>query len=157
MSKKRAFTLPETLLAGMLLSMIFTIGLSQASLVSKTLYAGQTETANRSDLNEIIFYITREIQSAEDIRISDDGKILEIKEFGRDDYSLVYSFEEGYPTDYLAFKDKKMIDVMYEQSGFELEGGVIKITFAVLKNSVDANQRPDIITVRVSPRITEGT
>ncbi len=151
MNKKKSFTLPETLIACMILSMIAAIGISQISLVSGILYAGQTETSNRSELSEIIFFMTREIRSAEDIRISEDGKTIEIKETGRDGYNLVYSFVKGYPTDYLAFKGKKMIDADHTESGFETDGGYIKITFAVLKNSVDVNQRPDIITVSVMP------
>ena len=150
--KKKAFTIVEMLFAGMVLSMIFAAGISQILLVSGTLYAGQTETTNRSDFNEIVYYLTREIQSAEGIRICEDGKKLEIKEAGRDDYNLVYAFENDYPTDYLMFKDKKMIDVEYDQSKFEFDGDSVKITFAVVKNSVDVNQRPELMTVTVTPR-----
>lgn len=150
--KKKAFTIIELLLATAIFSMIFMLGISQTVLVSEVLYDGQTEMTNRSDLNEVIFYMTREIQSAENIRITNNGKQLEIQESGRDSYNLVYSFCEGYPTDYLAFKDKKMIDVEYDECSFTQDKESIIAKVAVVKNSVTANQEPMLMTVRMTPR-----
>ena len=53
--KKKAFTLLEVLFASSIFSMILVIGLSVISMMSSSLYDGQTEETNRSEFNDIIF------------------------------------------------------------------------------------------------------
>ena len=88
MKKKRAYTLIETLMSSGIFAMLAVIGLASVSLITWTLYSGQTENTNRSSLNETVYFLTREIQSAEAIKISDGGKVLEIKERG--DFGICY-------------------------------------------------------------------
>ena len=79
MKKKSAYTIIEMLFSSTIFGMLAVIGLSAVTLISWTLFTGQTEGTNRTTLNETVYYITREVQSAEGIRISDGGKCLEIK------------------------------------------------------------------------------
>ena len=80
MKKKKAFTLPEVLLACSMLAVISLCAVTVIAMMSDSLFTGQIESENRSNLSETVFYLTREIQSAEGVRISDGGKKLEIKE-----------------------------------------------------------------------------
>ena len=137
MKRKRAFTLVETLMSSAIFGMLAVIGLSAATLVSWTLFTGQAEGTNRSTLNETVYFITREVQSAEGIKISNSGKCLEIKERGSSGYNLMYSIVEEYPADYLAFKGKRLIDIDAEASNFYFEDELLKICLGTVKNNID--------------------
>ena len=141
--KKKAFTLVETLIASLILSMIGIICVSQIQLMSYTLYDSQKESSDRSGLNEFIFYITREIESAERLKVSADGKTLKIQETGHNDYNLAYSVNEDYPRDELLLNDTKILDIDYENSSFLKDGNMVII-------SVSENGKT--ITVKASPR-----
>ncbi len=141
--KKKAFTLVETLIASLILSMIGIICVSQIQLMSYTLYDSQKESSDRSGLNEFIFYITREIESAKRLKVSADGKTLKIQETGHDDFNLAYSVNEGYPRDELLLNGTKILDIDYENSSFLKDGNMVII-------SVSENGK--IITVKASPR-----
>lgn len=132
--------------------MLAVIGLSTVTLISWTLFTGQTEGTNRTTLNETVYYITREVQSAEGIRISDGGKCLEIKERGSSGYNLKYSIVESYPADYLAFKDKRLIDIDADESEFLFEDGLLKLNLGTVKNDVEENQRKRDFEISVLPR-----
>lgn len=150
--KKKAFTLVETLFASSIFSMILVIGLSVISMMTVSLYDGQVEETNRSEFNDIIFYLTREIQSAEEIKIEDSGKRILIKQHGSDGYNLDYAFVNDYPTGFLSFKNRKMIDVDYDESKFSIEGDCVKAEISVLKNSVEPGQRGKIMSLNIRPR-----
>jgi len=150
--KKRAFTIVELLMASGIFFMILVMGMSIISLITSTLYNGQTESGNRSNLNDVIFYITREIQSAEEIKITDSGKTIEIKQRGCGDLSLTYSFCEHYPTGYLAFGDKRLLDVDFDKSKIEHDGNKITISIAIVKNDTELNQRAKVVSFSVKPR-----
>ena len=152
MKKKSAFTLVETLFSSAIFGMLAVIGLSAVVLISWTLFTGQTEGTNRTTLNETVYYITREVQSAEGIRISDDGKCLEIKERGSSGYNLKYSIVESYPVDYLAFKDKRLIDIDADESEFLFEDGLLKLNLGTVKNDVEENQRKRDFEISILPR-----
>ena len=152
MKKKSAFTLVETLFSSAIFGMLAVIGLSAVVLISWTLFIGQTEGTNRTTLNETVYYITREVQSAEGIRISDDGKCLEIKERGSSGYNLKYSIVESYPVDYLAFKDKRLIDIDADESEFLFEDGLLKLSLGTVKNDVEENQRKRDFEISILPR-----
>lgn len=152
MKKVKAFTLVETLLAAGIFGMIVVMGMSIASLVSWTLYTGQTEEVNRTNLNETVYYLTREIQSAEAVKVTDDGKTLEIKERGSSGYNLKYSFVENYPSDYLAFRDKRLLDIKADESRFYFENHTVKATIRVLKNDLDVNQKGRVVNLTIQPR-----
>ncbi len=154
MRKKEAFMLTETLISSGIFSMIALIGISVISLITFTLFSGQTESTNRSNLNETIFYLTREVQSAEGIRITEDGKCLEIKGRGRSGYNLKYSISEGYPSDYLAFNNKRLFDIDAETSRFCFENGLLRIELGTVKNNIEVNQREMPFVVTVKPRST---
>ena len=141
MKKKYAFTIAETMIASGIFSMIMVICLSIVSAISWLLFTGQTETHNRSNLNETVYYITREIQSAESIRISEDNKMLLIKEHGASGYNLKYPIIEDYPVGYLSFDDKKMLDVDYDNSSFSVSGEMINVRLCTVKNNLDTNQK----------------
>mgnify|MGYP002582307126 CR=1 FL=1 len=152
MSKKKGFTLIETLMSAGMLSLIVTIGLSILALITWTLYTGQMEGTARSNLNETVYYLTRELQSAESIKISQNGKVLQIKERGRSEYNLQYTIVENYPVDYFAFKGKRLLDVKAEESIFLMESGSVTIKLSVVKNNLDINQTNKKIELTVSPR-----
>lgn len=152
MKKKQAFTLVETLLSSSIFGMLAVIGLSAVVLISWTLFTGQTEGTNRTNLNETMYFITREVQSAEGIKISDGGKCLEIKERGSSGYNLKYSIVESYPVDYLAFKDKRLIDIDAEESEFSFEDGLLKLRLGTVKNDVETDQRQKLFEISILPR-----
>lgn len=149
---KKAFTYVEVLMAAGILSMVITIGLSLLLLMNQSLYDGQVESSNRSNLGNTIYYITREIQSAEGIKISADGKKLTIKQRGSEKYSLTYSFVEHYPVSYLAFREKRLLDADYNKSGFSFDGKCLKITLAIYKNNTETNQIPQEREINILPR-----
>ena len=152
MKKKSAFTIVETLFSGTIFGMLAVIGLSAVTLISWTLFTGQMEMTNRTNLNETVYFITREVQSAEGIKISDDGKCLEIKERGSSGYNIKYSIVESYPADYLAFKDKRLIDVDADESEFLFEDGLLKVSLGTVKNDTEENQRKKDFELMVLPR-----
>ena len=150
--KKKAFTIVETLFSSAVFGMLALIGLSAVALISWTLFTGQTEGTNRTTLNETIYFITREVQSAEGIKISEDGKCLEIKERGSSGYNLKYSIVESYPADYLAFKDKRLLDIDAEGSIFLFEDDLLKLSLDTVKNDVEVNQRKKNFEISILPR-----
>lgn len=152
MKKKRAFTIVETLFSSSIFGMLAVIGLSAVTLISWTLYTGQTESTNRITLNETVYFITREVQSAEGIKISDDGKCLEIKERGSSGYNLKYSIVESYPVDYLAFKDKRLIDIDADESAFSFDDEMLKLSIGIVKNDLEVNQRKKDLEISILPR-----
>lgn len=152
MKKKRAFTLVEMLMSSSVFGMIAVIGMSIIGVMTFTLFNGQTESTNRSNFNEAIFYITREVQSAEGIRITEDGKNLEIKERGSTGYNLKYSVVSSYPADYIAFKDKRLLDIDADKSEFCFEDGLLKIKLGIVNNNTEVNQRPRKYEISVMPR-----
>ena len=152
-AKKKAFTLVEVLISSGILSFIFLVGISIMVLISTTLYGGQIESSNRISLTDNIYYITREIQSAEKIIVRD--KTLKIKQLGSSDFSLEYTITDGYPFGNLDFKGKNMLDLNYSKSKFSLNRKSIKIELAILKNNLDFKQQPQIVVIEVTPR-SEG-
>ena len=152
MKKKKGFTLVETLISSGIFGMIAAIGISVISLITFTLFSGQIESSNRSNINETVYYLTREVQSAEEIRITESGKCLEIKERGQSGFNLTYSIVENYPTDYLAFKGKRLLDIDAEASGFYLENGVLRVEIGAVNNNIETNQRKKAFVFTVKPR-----
>lgn len=150
--KKKAFTLLEVLFASSIFSMILVIGLSVTSMMSSSLYDGQIEETNRSEFNDIIFYLTREIQSAEMIKIEDDGKTVMIKQHGTDGYNMRYSLVDAYPTGYMSFNDKKIIDIDYDESKFYLDSDCVNVEISVVKNSIVPGQRGKKMSLKIKPR-----
>lgn len=152
MKKKKCFTVVEVLIASSILLVVITAGASLLLLINTLLYDSQTESSNRTNLNDVIFYLTREIQSAEGVTISSDRKEMKIKQRGSEDYSLVYTLTENYPVDYLAFKGKRLIDIEYDGSGFFFENKSITIALQILKNNTQLRQIPQEICFEVAPR-----
>ena len=152
MKKRKAFTLVETLMSSSIFGMLAVIGLSTAALITWTLFTGQTESTNRSTLNETVYYISREIQSAEGVKISNDGKCLEIKERGSSGYNLKYSIVEWYPVDYLAFKEKRLIDINADESEFSFEDELVKLSIGTVKNDAEVDQGENIFEILILPR-----
>lgn len=152
MRKKHAFTLIEVLFSSTIFGMIAVIGLSLVTLISWTLFTGQIESTNRTTLNETVYFITREVQSAEGIKISDEGKCLEIKEQGSSGYNLKYEIVESYPVDYLAFGDKRLLDIDAGDSEFLFENGLLKLSLGTVKNDLEINQRKKDFEITILPR-----
>ena len=153
MRKKPAFTLPELLMASGIFGMILAAGMSLIALMTANLYDGQIESTNRTSLNETIFYLTREIQSAEKVVVKDSGKTLEVTQRGSQ-RPLRYSICAHYPVGYLAFSDKRQLDVDYEKSMFAVQGNTLLVTLGVLKNNVEPDQRAQVISFHITPRST---
>ena len=152
--RKKAFTLVEVLVASLIMSYIGLACISQIQLMSNTLYDGQTESTNRSKLNEEVFYITREIQSAEEIEMSD--KLLQIRETGHEDFNLVYEIKEDYPTDGLYLNGMKLIDISYEESTFVKDENTVIVRIAAVKNSTEPNQAPKMMEIKAVPRKSDA-
>ena len=150
--KKKAFTLLEVLFASSIFSMILVIGLSVTSMMSSSLYDGQIEETNRSEFNDIVFYLTREIQSAEKIKIEDSGKTVMIKQHGTDGYNMRYSLVDDYPTGYMSFNDKKIIDIDFDESKFYLDSDCVNVEISVVKNSIVPEQRGKKMSLKIKPR-----
>ena len=152
MKKKRCFTIVEVLIASSILLVVITAGISLLLLINTLLFDSQIESSNRMSLNDTTFYLTREIQSAEGVVISSDGKDMKIKQRGSEDYSLTYTITENYPVDYLDFKDKRLIDIEYDGSGFSFSDKGIVITLQIVKNNIELNQMPQEVCFEVTPR-----
>lgn len=152
MKKKKAFTIVETLFSSSVFGMVVVIGLSVISLISWTLYTGQAESTTRTTLSETIYFITREIQSAEGIKITENGKCIEIKENGSSGYNLKYSIVEAYPTDYLAFKNKILVYIDASESEFSFETNLLKLKLATVKNNIEPKQRNNEVEISILPR-----
>lgn len=152
MKKKRCFTIVEVLTASSILLVVITAGISLLLLINTLLYDGQIESDNRTGLNDTIFYLTREIQSAKGVIISSDGKEMKIKQRGSEDYSLRYTITENYPVDYLAFKGKRLIDIKCDRSGFSFDGKAIVVTLQIVQNNIQLNQAPQEVSFEVVPR-----
>lgn len=152
MRKKNGFTLPEMLFACTMLAVITLSSVLAIKVTSHLLFTGQTETENRTNLSETLFYLTREIQSAEVVRISKSGKKLEIKLHGSSRYNICYEIKSGYPNGALYFKEKRLLDINYESSKFEITGGRIMITFSVVNNNTDVNSRGKNMITEAVPR-----
>ncbi len=152
MKKKKGFTLPEMLLACTMLAVITLSSISVIAMMSGSLFTSQIESENRLSLSETVFYLTREIQSAEGVKISELGKKLEIKQHGSGEYNLSYEIKEDYPTGLFTFKSKKMLDVDYADSKFEASDGKIIVLLSVVENSTDVNQRGKPIRIETVPR-----
>ena len=152
MKKKSAFTIIEALFSSTIFGMLAVIGLSLVTLISWTLFTGQTESTNRTTLNETVYFITREVQSAEGIKISDEGKCLEIKERGSSGYNLKYKIVESYPADYLAFGEKRLFDIDAEASEFLFENDILKLSLGTVKNDTEIKQRKKIFEISILPR-----
>jgi len=152
MMKRKGFTLIEVLIASFIMSMILITGMSVMQMMTATLYDGQTESHNRINLTDNIYYMTREIQSAESIHVSPDCKTLKIKQRGSSGYNLEYSIANGAPVGTLNFKSKAMLHLNYDQSKFELSGKMVKITLAVYKTNLDYKAKPQMVFFEALPR-----
>lgn len=139
-------------MASSILLVVITAGISLLLLINTLLYDSQIESSNRMSLNDTIFYLTREIQSAEGVIISSNGKEMKIKQRGSEDYSLVYTITENYPVDYLAFKGKRLIDIECDGSGFSFNSKSIVVTLQIVKNNIELKQTPQEICFEVTPR-----
>lgn len=148
--RKKANTVIELLAAAGIASFVLLTGISVAGMMSHNLYTGQIEYTNSDNISEVIFCITREIQSAEYITVSPDGKQIDITE--RDGSVLQYSYCENYPTGYMAFKGKHILDADYEKSGFTAADNTVTVTIASLNNNTDTDQIPKIYTFNVNKR-----
>lgn len=152
MKRKQCFTIVEVLTASSILLVVITAGISLLLLINTLLYDGQIESDNRTSLNDTIFYLTREIQSAEGVIISSDGKEMKIKQRGSEDYSLRYTITGNYPVDYLAFKGKRLIDIECDGSGFSFDGKAVVVKLQILKNNIHLNQVPQEVCFEIVPR-----
>ena len=152
MKKKKGFTLPEVLLACTMIAVIMLSSISVIAMMSGSLFTSQIESENRLSLSETVFYLTREIQSAEGVKISESGKKLEIKQHGSGDYDLCYEIKDGYPTGYFVFKNKRLLYIDYAESKFETTDGKINVKLSVVKNSTEVNQRGKPMKFEAVPR-----
>lgn len=155
---KRGFTIIELIISLAVFGSVLAIILSVTYAMAHTLYTGQIEMQSRSDVSYYMFYLTREIQSAEKIKVSD--KRLQIMQAGDSYYTLDYKLNEKGEFDELVLNGKKIAVINYDDSNFSKNANLIKIKLAVLENNVDYNGNQRIITFSASPRadnvIVEG-
>lgn len=138
--KKRAFTLVEVLVSSLSVSLILTVCLALMRTSSVTLTGEFINADNRSAVEENVSYMTREIQSAESIRISNGGKEMSIRKVGTDEgadgnnYTIKYEIRDGSPCGGLYItsggsSEKKLMDVDYNDSSFSNNKDSIEIGF----------------------------
>ncbi len=152
--KRKGFTIIEILVATAVMSIVLLAGISVMKLMTAALYDGQTESRGRISLTDNIYYMTREIQSAESIQVSADLKTLKIRQRGGT-YNVEYTIVHGVPAGCLNFKTKPMLYLDYDQSRFEIEEGKVKITLAIYKTNLDYKEKPKVIVLEVLPRSHE--
>lgn len=147
---KKGFTIIELIISIAVSCSVVAVILSVSYIITHTLYTGQISMQSRSDISYYMFYLTREIQSAEKIKISD--KRLQIMQAGDSDYTLDYKIVENGEFDELVLNNKKIAVINYDESIFSEDDGIIKINLAVLDNNVDYNGIERMVTFSVSPR-----
>lgn len=147
---KKGFTIIELIISIAVSCSVVAVILSVSYIITHTLYTGQISMQSRSDISYYMFYLTREIQSAEKIKISD--KRLQIMQAGDSDYTLDYKIVENSEFDELVLNNKKIAVINYDESIFSEDDGIIKINLAVLDNNVDYNGIERMVTFSVSPR-----
>lgn len=150
--RRKGFTIIEALIATAVMGIVLLAGVSVMKLMTTALYDGQTESRGRISLSDNIYYMTREIQSAQSIQVSADCKTLKIKQRGSSGYSIEYTITDGNPAGSLSFKSKTMLYLDYGQSKFELSENRVKITLAIYKTNLDYQAKPQIITLEALPR-----
>ena len=148
--KKSANTIAELLAAAGIVSFVLLIGIAVLGMMSHNLFTGQVGYTNSVSIDEVIFYITREIQSAESIFVSPDGKSIDISE--RDGRVFSYAFSDSYPAGIMTFDNKRVLDADFEKSSFSLDEDTVTITIAALGNNTDTGQIPKIYTVTAEKR-----
>lgn len=150
--RRKGFTIIELLVAAAIMSIILLVGVSVMKMMTATLYDGQIESHGRINLMDNIYYMTREIQSAELIQISSNCKSMKIKQRGDSDYNIEYTIADGVPCGNLNFQSKSMLYLDYNQSKFEVCENKVKITLAVYKTNLDYQAKPQLVVFEVSPR-----
>ena len=54
--------------------------------------------------------------------------------------------------DYLAFKDKRLIDIEADESIFSFEDDMLKLSLGTVKNDVETDQRQNKFEISILPR-----
>ena len=159
---KRAFTLTEVLIAMTSVSMIIMLCYAMLSTTSKTIVSEYNNVDNRDALYSNINYITREIQSAEAIKVMNNGKELHIRQVGTDsdDYTIRYEIREGNPFGalYISNTDgsnsSKLMDIVYETSKFDANSGREEIGFSSYDSTSNDKTEDDKSNIGNFKRVT---
>lgn len=146
----KGFTLMETIISLVILAAITLIIMPLTYETTHMVYTSQIEVQERNDISYYIFYLTREIQSAEKIKISD--KELQIMQTGDNDYTLKYCIKENGEFDELYLNDKKLAVVDYDKCFFKTNDKCITVALAVPENNIDYGSIQRMITFSVFPR-----
>lgn len=118
---QKGFTIAELLVVMVMLSFIIGTGIAIARTTASGLFTGQVETTNRSKLEDNILILAREIESAEKIYLSDDGRTLKISQDSsdsEDECPSTYSIEDNQ----FKYNEQKMFDLNtdVDESGNDL-------------------------------------
>ena len=140
---KVAFTVSEVLVATVSISLIITMCCAMMSTMSGTVLSEYNNVDNRDSMYSNLNYITREIQSAEAVKISSGGKKISIRQKGTDfdEYTVNYEIKDGEPFGGLyisgrsGVSDKKVMDLEYEGSSFSANSGTEYINFSSYDSS----------------------
>lgn len=159
---KRAFTLTEVLIAMTSVSMIIMLCYAMLSTTSKTIVSEYNNVDNRDALYSNINYITREIQSAEAIKVMNNGKELHIRQVGTDsdDYTIRYEIRDGNPFGalYISNTDgsnsSKLMDLVYETSKFDANSGREEIGFSSYESNSNDKTEDDKSYIGNFKRVT---
>ena len=140
---KSAFTIVEVLVATISISLIISLCCAMMATMSNTVVSEYNNVDNRDSLYDNLSYITREIQSAEAVKLSNGGKKISIRQKGTDfdEYTVNYEIKDGEPFGglYISGKSggegKKIMDLDYAGSSFSANSGTEYVNFTSYDNS----------------------
>lgn len=140
---KAAFTITEVLVATISISLIITMCCAMMSTMSSTVVSEYNNVDNRDALYSNLSYITREIQSAEAVKLSNGGKKISIRQKGTDfdEYTVNYEIKDGEPFGglYISGRSggdgKKIMDLDYTGSSFSANSGTEYVNFSSYDSS----------------------
>lgn len=153
MRRKHGFTISEMLVVMSIITVIIGAAVVLARSTGHGLYTGQVEMSNRTKLEDNIYYLAKDIESAKEIGISDDYKTLKI----RQEIDAVNDTDDNYPSVYTMendafnYNDSKMFDlnVDADTSTFELDvtawQPVIRLKLYLKNNDIDTDQSSKLI------------
>lgn len=151
MRKKHAFTLAELTIVMIVIPMMILSAVSLLLAASDFAYTTQVESSNIHGTYDNIYCITREIQSAEYISVSDNGKKLEVRQKGMADIDI-YEIKENEAGGHLEYNNQDILYINSSQSSFRVDGRNIKITLSVISDDIIHRQNQKNIEFTVVPR-----
>ncbi len=136
---------------GICFTIIFCMGICLIVLVLKISRMYSAEETDSLLLNEKLFNMVRKIQLAECVKVSDDGKSLEIEQREDNSFPLVYSFREDIPCGYMELNGGKLFPVKYNACCFQRENEDIIAQIALIINEKKVPETVRTIQLKIAP------